>query len=165
MLRIGVISDTHIPRKAKSLPARLIEGLQGMDMIIHAGDINTDYVIMELEEIAPVHAVAGNTDSWEIFAALGGKKIVEAEGCRIGVVHGDGSYGTTLERAKRAFPGDGVNCVVFGHSHIPYNREEDGILYFNPGSPTDKRRQDEYSYGILTVNDGKVSGELKFYSG
>jgi hypothetical protein len=159
-IRIGVISDTHIPKKSKKLPEDLVAGIKGVDLIIHAGDINEDYVIYELEELAPVTAVAGNTDSDHMRLTLGRKKIVPVGECKIGLIHGDGSIGTTLERAQKAFQSDGVDCIVFGHSHIPFNEYINGVLCFNPGSPTDKRRQEFYSYGVIQVQDKKVTGEI-----
>lgn len=163
MTRIGVISDTHIPGKRKVIPGQVLEGLKGMDMIIHAGDINEDYVIYELEELAQVYAVAGNTDSDHMVRLLGKKKVISVEDCTIGVVHGDGTSGTTLWRARREFAEDAVDCIIYGHSHIPVNEMIDNILCFNPGSCTDKRRQKQFSYGILTVNSGNISGEIIYF--
>lgn len=161
MTVIGVVSDTHIPVRAKKLPEILLEGFAGVDLIIHAGDMSSDYVLYELEEIALIHAVAGNTDNDYVQDKLGKKKIITVDGCKIGIIHGDGTGGTTLERVRKAFQGDSVNCVVFGHSHIPFNEVIDDILYFNPGSPTDKRRQEYYSYGILDVVGNRISGTIK----
>jgi putative phosphoesterase len=161
--RVGVISDTHIPKKSKNLPDALIDGLKGVDLIIHAGDINKDYVIYELEELAPVLAVAGNTDDEGMWMTVGRKKIVPVGECKIGIIHGDGANGTTLERARKAFENDDVDCIVFGHSHMPFNEHINGILFFNPGSPTDKRRQEYYSYGIIEVEGKTVTGEIKYF--
>jgi len=162
MKMIGVISDTHMPRMAKSLPEEVVSGFKDADLIIHAGDINRDHVIYELQEIAPVEAVAGNTDDDYIRSVLGRKKTIDIDGCRIGIIHGDGASGSTLDRVVKAFAGERVDCVVFGHSHIPFNRVINGVLYFNPGSPTDKRTQERYSYGMLKVEGKTVSGEIFF---
>ncbi|MDF2524384.1 MAG: phosphodiesterase, family [Clostridiales bacterium] len=163
MKRIAIVSDTHITGKSKQIPQALIDGIRGVDLIIHAGDINADYVIYELEEIAPVEAVAGNTDDDYIRNKFGRKKVIGIENSRIGVFHGDGSSGTTLERVKKKFQTEKIDCIVFGHSHIPYNEKIDDILYFNPGSPTDKRRQELFSYGILTVEGSSIKGEIKLF--
>lgn len=163
MVIVGVLSDTHIPGKSKELPAVLINGLTDADLIIHAGDIGRDYVIFELEEIAPVEAVAGNTDDEYIRGRYGLKKVIHVAGCKIGIIHGDGVGSTTLERARRAFGGDAVDCIVFGHSHIPFNEKIDGVLCFNPGSPTDKRRQKQFSYGLLKVEGNEVTGEIIYF--
>lgn len=163
IIRVGVISDTHIPKKSENLPDALIDGLKGVDLIIHAGDINEDYVLYELEELAPVVAVAGNTDDDGMWLAVGRKKIVPVGECKIGVIHGDGTNGTTLERAWKAFENDGVDCIVFGHSHIPHNEYIKGVLCLNPGSPTDKRRQEYYSYGMIEVRGKELSGEIIYF--
>lgn len=162
-MKIGVVSDTHIPRRAKHLPGALLKGLEGVDAIIHAGDLNSDSVLYELEELAPLTAVAGNTDDAYLQALLGKSKKMEINGCFIGITHGDGEGGTTFERAKRAFAGQKVDCIVFGHSHIPVLMQEDGVLYLNPGSPTDKRRQERYSYGMLFVRDTGISGLIEYF--
>jgi putative phosphoesterase len=162
-ITIGVVSDTHIPKKSRDLPEAVMEGLKGVDLILHAGDINKDYVIYQLEEIAPVQAVAGNTDDDYMCSLLGRKKIIDVGHCRIGLIHGDGEKGTTLERAVKAFEKDGVNCIVFGHSHIPFNEYRNGILCFNPGSPTDKRRQEHYSFGLIHIEERKINGEIIYF--
>ncbi|MCX7708753.1 MAG: metallophosphatase family protein [Clostridia bacterium] len=162
-MRIGVISDTHIPRKSKALPQALVEGLRGVDLILHAGDISRDYVIYELEEIAPVEAVAGNVDDDYLLDMLGRKKIISAGGIRIGLIHGDGSSGTTLQRVQKAFNGEPVHCIIFGHSHIPFSEWIEGVLYFNPGSPTDKRREANYSYGILEIHKDNIEASIKYF--
>lgn len=115
MKRIAVISDTHMSGKAKHLPKALLDGIQGVDLLIHAGDINLDHVIYELQEIAPVEVVAGNTDDEYIRGKFRLSKIIHVENCRIGIVHGDGGSGTTLERVKKTFKGDHLDCIVFDH--------------------------------------------------
>jgi uncharacterized protein len=162
-MKIGVLSDTHMPKKAKILPQSVKDGLVGVELIIHAGDINSDSLLYELEEIAPVHAVAGNTDDGYIHHLLDKKKIIKAEDIKIGIIHGEGSWGTTVERAQKAFEGEQLDCIVFGHSHMPFNGKVGKTLLFNPGSPTDKRKQENFSYGILTIENGKITGEIKYF--
>lgn len=161
---IGVISDTHIPSRGKAIPDAVLKGFKGVDMIIHAGDLLRDYVIYELEEIAPVHAVAGNNDDYFIQDMLGKKRILDVGGMKIGITHGDMGYGgNALKNAVNIFRNDDVGCVVFGHSHAPHNEVIGGVLFFNPGSPTDKRWQEYYSYGILKIQDKKAFGEIKYF--
>ena len=82
----------------------------------------------------------------------------------VGLVHGDGAGGTTAARARSAFEGVGVAAVLFGHSHIPHlERLPDGVWLFNPGSPTDKRHQPRYSFGILDVSGPVVTPAIHFY--
>ncbi|CAG7629543.1 metallophosphoesterase family protein [Paenibacillus allorhizosphaerae] len=164
-MRIGVVSDTHMFGRAARLPDTLVEGLQGVDMILHAGDWMDEGVVELFALIAPVDGVAGNNDGLEIVRRFGRRKVLKIAGYRIGIVHGDGGRSTS-ETAYRAFlDGDGkgtVDVVLFGHSHIPYMESRNGVLLFNPGSPTDKRRQPRYSYGILTLGPQPV-GEHYYY--
>lgn len=158
---IGVVADTHMPRRGKRFPTALVAGLDGVDMIIHAGDITEGWVLEELSKLAPVTAVAGNVDSPEVAEANGYRKTLDIQGKTIGVFHGHGSGGKTVERAYSAF--SGADCIVFGHSHIPYCRRHGDVLMFNPGSPTDKRRQPQYSYGLLFVED-IITGKIIYFT-
>ncbi|AYA76170.1 YfcE family phosphodiesterase [Bacillus sp. Y1] len=153
-MKITVISDTHIPKKAKSLPSKVITELKQSDLIIHAGDWQTLDVYHECLQYGDVRGVFGNVDSEELQELLPEKLVVVIECVRIGVVHGHGKRWTTERRAMEAFANDPVDCIIFGHSHIPVLKEINGILLFNPGSCTDKRRQPKPSFGIITVNNG-----------
>ncbi|HET7521973.1 MAG TPA: metallophosphoesterase [Bacillales bacterium] len=163
-MKIGVVSDTHMPRYGKQLPDIVRQGLLGTDLILHAGDWQTLDVYEQFREIAPVEGVAGNVDGEEIVRTFGYKKLLELEGFRIGLVHGHRGRGnTTPERARKAFSGDEVDIIVFGHSHIPFHEKVGGVPLFNPGSPTDKRRQPRFSYGILTLRR-KIMAEHVYYA-
>ncbi|WP_303862949.1 metallophosphoesterase family protein [Alkalibaculum bacchi] len=152
-MKVGVISDTHIPKKTKELPKFVLDTFQGIDSIIHAGDIMTIDVIYQLNEIAPVTAVAGNNDSVHLHEILGSKKILDIGNFRIGITHGHGQSGKTIDRVIKCFQEDEVNCIIFGHSHMPLSQVYKDILLFNPGSPTDKRRNKNYSFGILEIHE------------
>jgi len=158
---IGVISDTHIPLRARQLPAGLFKALDGVDLLLHAGDLVEESVLEELSSLAPVEAVAGNMDPFPLASRLGRKKVLDLSGYRIGLIHGDlgGDRQKTPQRAYEAFINDHVDCVVFGHTHQPYCREEGGVLLFNPGSPTDRRREPRHSCGLLTLSD-KLTAEI-----
>lgn len=163
-MKIIVVSDTHMTQRSKGLPARLLEELPGSDLILHAGDW-TDWSVYEaLSAYAPVEGIAGNNDGEDIVSRLGYEKIIEAEGKRIGMIHGDGFRGTTEQRALKAFADQQVDCIVFGHSHVPLLDEVNGIMLLNPGSATDKRMQQQYSFAILTVQADKLHAEHIFYS-
>jgi uncharacterized protein len=157
--RIGVISDTHIPQ-FKKLPEAAWEYFAGVELIIHAGDLSVLRVIAELETIAPVVAVQGNIEYEEVVAKLPVKREIVVGHCRIGIVHILGDARNRERVARQEFPN--ARCVVFGHSHIPWNEEHDGQLLFNPGSATDRRRQPKCSIGMLYVDDeaGSVRGEI-----
>jgi uncharacterized protein len=152
-MKIIVVSDTHIPKKSKTLPPRLINELTDADLIIHAGDWQSIDVYNELKSYAPVEGVFGNVDGEEIQAILPEKQIFEVYGKRIGITHGHGKGKTTEKRAVNQFEGEKVDCIIFGHSHIPINKFVNDQLLFNPGSPTDKRRQEKYSFGILKIGN------------
>ena len=151
-MKIGVIADTHLYRRAVPLPGMVFDAFAEADYIIHAGDIVGQDVIPLLEELAPVTAVAGNLDPPDMRERYGDKKIVRLGGYAIGVCHGHGKKGKTVERAAGCFAGEKVDCIVFGHSHIPYTGYHGGVLLFNPGSPTDKRRNRYYSVGMVEIN-------------
>ncbi|MBT9167805.1 MAG: putative metallophosphoesterase [Syntrophomonadaceae bacterium] len=162
-MRIGVVSDTHIPARSRHLPLELFTQFDGVDLILHAGDVVEEYVLNELAAIAPVEAVAGNMDSRALHNRLGRKKILELAGYRIGLTHGDGGTDKqkTPQRALQSFEQDSVDCIIFGHSHQPYHETIHGILLFNPGSPTDRRREPRHSCGLLIV--GKtITAQLLF---
>ncbi len=147
---IGVISDTHIPH-FKQLPEAVWKHFAAVELIIHAGDLSRLSVINELETIAPVVAVQGNVEENEVIRTLPIKREVLVGGLRIGIVHILGDTHNRVKIARQEFPT--ARCVIFGHSHTPYNQEHDGQLLFNPGSATDRRRQPTCSLGKLTIND------------
>src|SRR5216683_1809948 len=134
--RIGVISDTHVP-EYKAVPEAVWTHFAGVELIIHAGDLSRLSVIAELETIAPVVAVRGNIEEEEVIRKLPVKREIVVGYCRIGVVHILGDASSRVRMARQEFPN--APCVVFGHSHIPWNQEHDGLLLFNRGSATDRR--------------------------
>ncbi|HWQ40597.1 MAG TPA: metallophosphoesterase family protein [Desulfosporosinus sp.] len=160
-MRIAVLSDTHL-REGKSLPRFVWEHLTQIDMILHAGDITHMGLLEELACIAPVRAVRGNCDGWDI--SLPDRDIIECEAWRIGLVHGNvGKGNSTPERAYNEFRDSAVNLIVFGHSHTPFMEWRNGILMFNPGSPTDKRRELQYSFGLLDIQPGEVKAKHLYF--
>ncbi|MNR84039.1 phosphodiesterase [compost metagenome] len=162
-MRIGVVSDTHLPRFGRRLPSVLVEGLQGVDRILHLGDLTAPEVLGWLEAIAPVTAIAGNNDPPELHAALGRKRLLTLGGVRIGMVHGDGKGKTTLERALAAFEDEPLDLLLFGHSHQPYCARHGDRWVLNPGSPTDKRRMPHYSYALVDLAPGSIVPEVKIF--
>ncbi len=162
-MRIGLVADTHMPRFGSRLPEPLIRGLAGVDLILHLGDFTSPEVVAWLEAIAPLEAVAGNNDPAELVSRYGRRKIVTVGGVRIGLVHGDGTHGTTRERALAAFDPGTVEVVAFGHSHAPLIERLPDRWLVNPGSPTDKRRNPAYSYALLRVEGGDVWPSLHTY--
>ncbi|MDX6742227.1 metallophosphoesterase family protein [Actinocorallia sp. A-T 12471] len=154
-MKVVAISDTHAPRRWRSCPPAVAELLRGADVILHAGDVCTAEVLDELAGFAPVHAVLGNNDGPDVAAWGAPERLeIDLDGLRVGMVHDSGPAKGRLARLRRAFPDAGL--VVFGHSHIPWDEGEGGFRVFNPGSPTDRRRQPHGTVGILTVEAGRL---------
>lgn len=153
-MKIGVVSDTHIPGQAKEVPKIICEPFKKMDMIIHAGDLIVLSVLDSLKSICRnVKAVWGNMDPLEIRERIPEKQIITVNKYRIGLTHGRGSPVHLIEMVTDMFRDDKVDIIVFGHSHSPVNEKREGILYFNPGSLTDKFFSPFNSYGIIEIND------------
>jgi len=152
-MKVGVLSDTHIPTKAKALPDEVLQAFKDVDCIIHGGDITSLEVLDTLNTLAPVIAVSGNRDHDKLQAILSDKEMITLNGYQIGITHGHGSSGKTLDRVIKRFKNDPVDCIIFGHSHIPYCETVNRVLLFNPGSPTNKRSNEFFSFGILELGD------------
>lgn len=155
-MRVVVIADTHLRRDwpNRRLPAPAVEVLAGADVILHAGDITQPEHLDELRAHAPVHAVLGNNDP-ELADDLPETLEVELAGVRVGMIHDSGPVRGRERRLRRRFPE--ADVVVFGHSHVPWHEVgEDGQLLFNPGSPTERRRQPHRTIGVLELDDGEV---------
>jgi uncharacterized protein len=154
-MRVVVLSDTHSPRRWKSCPPAVAAQLRGADAILHAGDVCTADVLDELSAYAPVRAVIGNNDGRGV-AAWGAKPTLEFElaGLRIAMIHDSGQAGGRLARMHRMFPA--ADLVVFGHSHIPLDDSDGRLRIFNPGSPTDRRRQPHGTIGVLEIDAGVI---------
>ncbi len=151
-----MLADTHIPRRAKGLPEGLTPHLESADLILHAGDLLVEDVLYELEHYAPVRAVKGNVDGWDV--RLPETLELEVGGISIAMVHDSGTRKGRRSRMRRRFPG--ARVVVFGHSHIPWLEDENGLMLLNPGSPTDRRRAPEHTFALLRVEGGEVRAEI-----
>lgn len=172
LIRIGVISDTHIPDRVGALHPDILPTFieKGVDLIIHAGDISSPDVIRQLEEIAPVQAVQGNRDWWR-FKDLPAQKIISITNVKILITHGHGhlfSYiwdkfpnwilGYKFVRFVKKFSklNQEFDIVIFGHSHRSENRWVDGKLYFNPGSAYEPlKNYSGSSIGLIEIGEGK----------
>ncbi len=154
-MRVVVLSDTHGPRHWKSCPPRVAEHLRGADLILHAGDVCTASVLEELSDYGPVRVVLGNNDAADV-ASWGARPTLEldVDGLPIAMIHDGGQATGRLLRMRRAFPQ--ARVVVFGHSHIPLDQASQGLRIFNPGSPTDRRRQPHGTLGVLLVEAGRL---------
>lgn len=165
-LRVGIISDTHVRRSSFTLPERLYSVFGDVDLILHAGDIQNENVIMELTEFAPVYAVAGNCDGWELAHSLGRKRIVNIRGRKIGLVHGSSRGDEAWTRALAEFKEETnsvmplLDCLVFGHTHVPMIKRENGMLIINPGSAMDKRGEPHHTVAILEIYENSMEAYI-----
>ena len=158
-MRLAVISDTHMPRRGRSLPRGCVERLRAADAILHAGDLVSLEVLQLLRSLGPpVHAVRGNVDDPEVTMRLPVVAVVEADGARIAMTHDAGPAEGRLARLRLRFPG--ADAVVFGHSHLPLHEQAGGFQIFNPGSPTERRRAPAHTMGLATARDGRLEFEL-----
>jgi hypothetical protein len=151
-MEIAIISDTHLPRGSRALPAACIERLKAADLIVHAGDFSRIEILEELKTLGPVVGVFGNTDDVLLRAALPEAAVISADTHRLAVVHDAGPSKARITRLKVRFPH--ADAVVFGHSHIPlHERAADGFQIFNPGSPTDRRGRPRHTMGVCHAAD------------
>lgn len=161
IMHIAVLSDTHL-RAGRTLPTFVWEHLNQADLILHAGDLTNMGLFEDLSSIAPVRAVQGNCDDWDVL--LPDQDVFECELLRIGLIHGNSGRGkSTPERAYNAFIDSKVDIIVFGHSHSPYLEWKNGILLFNPGSPTDKRREQYFSFGLIDIHKGEAKAKHVYF--
>jgi uncharacterized protein len=155
-VRVVVVADTHLRRSwpNRRLPAAAERELAAADVILHAGDITQAEHLEALARHAPVHAVLGNNDP-ELVGVLPETLELDLDGVRIAMIHDSGPAKGRARRLRARFPT--ADVVVFGHSHIPWNEVgEDGQLLFNPGSPTERRRQPHRTVGVLELREARV---------
>jgi putative phosphoesterase len=150
-MKVGIISDTHVPGAASSLPPAVFEIFKNADLILHAGDIVELSVLEELRTLAPVEAVAGNMDGPELQGRLPRKLVLTMGKFTVGLIHGKYRIDEQKEMILKEF--DDVDLIVYGHSHTPFWGTFGGILFLNPGSPTDNRHAPYHSVAVLTVGD------------
>jgi putative phosphoesterase len=161
-MKIGVISDTHLSTLTGDFITLAKDRLAACDMVVHAGDFTSPEIYFFLKELTSGNLIAvyGNMDPPEISSLLPEKVIFEAGGIKIGVMHGGGAPHDLEERVARAFFDEGVGCIIYGHSHNGANHTQNDILFFNPGSPTDRYHATMNSIGFLTIEHGEIFGEI-----
>jgi hypothetical protein len=154
-MRVVVLSDTHAPHRWRTCPPAVAAHLRRAELILHAGDVCVPGVLDELSAYAPVHVVCGNNDGTDVVE-WGAPETLEVDvaGLRVAMIHDSGQATGRTARMRRRFPS--ADVVVFGHSHIPMDVTADGVRIFNPGSPTDRRRQPHGTIGRWQVEDGRL---------
>jgi putative phosphoesterase len=155
-MKIGVISDTHIRTMTFDLEKVILKHFSDVDMIFHAGDV-VEMEVLHIFQSKKLYLVAGNMDSSEIKGKNPWKRVLKVGNFKIGMIHGWGSPSGMEQRIQGEF--ENVDCIVFGHTHNPCNRMIGKTLFFNPGSPTDKRFANVNTLGVLMVNDF-IKGEI-----
>ena len=160
-MKVAVLADTHTsysPRR-RPLPPGAWPYVEIADHIVHAGDVCDPALLEELASFAPVTAVAGNCDPWDVRAwGASEEATLELVQMKVAVVHDSGPRAGRRRRMRARFPH--ARVVVFGHSHLPFNEDADGLLLFNPGSATWPRRAPWPSMGMLWIDDGEIEGEI-----
>lgn len=153
-MKILVLSDTHIPQAAEELPAKIYDQLKSADLLLHAGDITSLVFLKNLQKLAKdIKAVYGNMDDLSLRKILPKKEVIKVNGFTIGLIHGWGTPSGLIALAEKEFQEKKPDIIIFGHSHQPLCLNKNGILFFNPGSPTDKVFSETNSYGIISIND------------
>ncbi|HEU4456537.1 MAG TPA: metallophosphoesterase family protein [Longimicrobium sp.] len=152
-MKIGIISDTH-----GLLRARVLELFDGVEHILHAGDVGDPDILTALEAVAPVTAVWGNVDGWDVRNRVSEVAEIERAGVKIVVVHGMQLGSPTPERVAAAYPHAGL--AVFGHSHKPIIKQVGSTLAVNPGSAGHQRFRDPVSCAIAEIDGGRVTARL-----
>ncbi|MBL0748763.1 metallophosphoesterase family protein [Nocardioides baculatus] len=155
--RLLLLADTHVPKRARDLPAEVWDAVEQADVVVHAGDWVDVGLLDELEARSRrLVACYGNNDHGELRERLPDVARVSLEGLSIGVVHETGQSAGREERMAAAY--DDLDVLVFGHSHIPWDTTAaSGLRLLNPGSPTDRRRQPHCTYMTALAQDGALS--------
>lgn len=161
-MKIGVISDTHLAALTGDFIDLVKDRFAACDMVVHAGDFTTPEVYFYLNDVTSGHLIAvhGNMDPPELRKLLPDKVVFEEGGIKIGVIHGGGAPHDLVERVAHAFLDEGVACIIYGHSHNGANQKNNDILFFNPGSPTDRHFAKSNSIGYVTIENGEIFGEI-----
>ncbi len=146
-MKIGIISDTH-----GHVPNAVHDALAGADHILHAGDVGPMEVITELESIAPVSAVLGNTD----YSIQLPQMHVQSFTSQKFLVHHIVDPPVPSQFVRVAMADEQPNVVVFGHTHMPYNEHHDGVLFLNPGSASNPRGGSAPSVAIVECNESSL---------
>ncbi len=159
MVRVAVISDTHLPRGTRALPDECVGLLRGADLILHGGDFVSSAFLEELCSLGPpVEGVYGNMDEPALKERLPRERVVDVDGARIGMVHIPGPRAGREARLAARFPD--CDAIVYGHTHVPQVERFQHLWILNPGSPTERRGAPIHAMLVLTVHAGRLTPEL-----
>jgi uncharacterized protein len=155
-MKIGVISDTHLHNYSLELQRIVDKHFGDVDMVLHAGDI-VEMEVLDAFLTKKIEAVAGNMDPASVRNHFPMKKIIKVGAFEIGLIHGWGSPVGLENRVRNEFTE--IDCLVYGHTHYPVNQVIKGVLFFNPGSATEKRFTKMNTVGILDISD-RITGKI-----
>lgn len=159
MKKIGVISDTHLKKPTGLIEEIVSKYLFDVDLIIHAGDM-VKLCVLDIFYATgkDIIAVSGNMDYPEVSDRFPLKQSIEIEDVLIGIIHGWGDPHGMRARIRQEF--SKVDAIIYGHTHQAFSGTEDGVFFFNPGSPTDNRFTKDNSIGIIEINGKKIEGKI-----
>ncbi|MEN3045147.1 MAG: metallophosphoesterase [Candidatus Hydrothermales bacterium] len=160
MKKFVILSDTHIPKRAKELPSKVLKEIEKSDGLIHAGDFVCQDFYLFLEKNFFIHAVHGNMDEPSLFNLLPEIKIFEIENLKIGLFHGTGAPFGIENRVLKKFQNENLDLIIFGHSHRVFNKKIGNTHLFNPGSATDKIFSIINTFGLIKINGNNFEIEV-----
>lgn len=155
-MKLGIITDTH-----GQIHPKVFELFDEVDIILHAGDIDTEDILTQLETIAPVNAVRGNVDPYILVKRLPEKQILTFEGISILLIHQALDGQEIHENVKVELAKQKIDIVVFGHTHVPFQKEINGTLFFNPGGAGKRRFNYPLGVGIIEIMKDKITARIE----
>lgn len=157
MMRIVAISDTHL-ESPDHLPSKMLEEMERSDLVIHCGDFVGIGILNFLKERFPFEGVRGNMDSPEIHSQLTEKRILELEGKKVGIIHGWGSPFHLAQKVLDRF--SPMDLILFGHSHVPFQKLFGSTHLFNPGTLSSFALKLRKTYGIIEIGPDGIQGKI-----
>jgi putative phosphoesterase len=151
-VRIGVISDTHVPSQCHEMPDAVWRALEGCEKVIHAGDFDSWKTYEDFKRRFPTFGVIGNRDDFGPCEEVPERRILELPGLKVGVIHGWGSPAGLAERIRRSWT-EPVDLLIFGHSHLAGLQEVNGVRMLNPGSATDVFFAERQTLAIIELDE------------
>lgn len=162
-MKIGILADTHLTKISDNFKNLVENYFQDVDLIIHTGDFISFEIYELLKSCKSFCGVWGNVDDSKVQSVLKEKEVITVAGYKIGIFHGHGSKGTTIDRVYNKFADDMVDIIIFGHSHQPLVKTQNGILMINPGSMVSKRRERWFSFAILELLNDAIDLTFKLF--
>jgi putative phosphoesterase len=161
-ITIAVIADTHFGARLRPLPDIVLETLRKSDLILHAGDFCSVEAYEMISDLGELRGVYGNNDALPLMRTLPARRDFRFGSFTAAMIHGHGYGRLTARQAAETVLQGTCDIAIFGHSHQAYREWQDGTLLFNPGSPTQRRWEPSYSYGIIRI-DHVIDAKLHYF--